>query len=183
MTCIVGIAHEGKVILGADSAGVGGLDLRIRRDRKVFRNGELILGGTTSFRMLQLLEFGLVPPPIIEGQEPYAYAVKSLVPAIRTTLRDGGFIKTDNGREEGGSFLVGFRGHLFAIYNDFQVAESVENVEAIGCGEGYAMGAMHAARGMAPIERLRAGLEAAATFSAGVAAPFHFLEIPEAPRG
>lgn len=183
MTCIVGIAHEGKVILGADSAGVDGLDLRIRKDRKVFRNGELIFGGTTSFRMLQLLEFELTPPPIVEGQEPYAYAVKALVPSIRATLKSGGFAKIDSGREEGGSFLVGFRGHLFAIYNDFQVAESTENFEAVGCGEGYAMGAMHALRSADPLDRLKAGLEAAAAFSAGVAPPFHFFEIPEASHG
>jgi len=182
MTCIVGIAHEGKIILGADSAGVGGWDLRIRKDRKVFLNGGLIIGGTSSFRMLQLLQFNLSPPAIVEGQQPFEYAVKALVPAIRETLKSGGYATTVNGRDEGGVFIVGFRGSLFTIHSDFQVAECIDDITAVGCGESYAMGAMHALRGVAdPMARLQAGLDAAVTFSTGVAGPFHFVELPAKP--
>jgi hypothetical protein len=39
------------------------------------------------------------------------------------------------------------------------------------------MGAMHALHDAEPMQRLRAGLEAAATFSVGVAAPFNFIEL------
>lgn len=181
MTCIVGIAHEGKVILGADSAGTGGYDQRIRRDRKVFKNGELIFGFTSSFRMGQLLQFALSPPPINEGQEPYEYAVKALVPAIRDTLKAGGWAKARDGQEEGGVFLVGFRGRLFRIDCDYQVGEGIESFEAVGYGENYAMGAMHALSNAEPMTRLQAGLDAAATFSAGVSGPFHFVELPAKP--
>lgn len=184
MTCIVGMAHEGSVIIGADSAGADGwLNRRIRSDRKVFTNGHLIFGFTSSFRMGQLLQFELTPPPVIEGQAPYEYAVKALVPAIRRTLREGGWIKTERGHDEGGLFLVGFRGHLFRIDGDFQVGESTEAYESVGCGDCYAMGAMHAAHALAPKDRLLAGLEAAAKFSAGVAGPFNFVEILPARTG
>jgi ATP-dependent protease HslVU (ClpYQ) peptidase subunit len=178
MTCIVGIAHEGKVILGADSAGTGGYDQRIRRDRKVFKNGELIFGFTSSFRMGQLLEFALSPPPIIEGQDAYAYAVKALVPAIRDALKIGGWAKVRDGQEEGGVFLVGFRGRLFTVHSDYQVGEDVGALAAVGCGDAYALGAMHALPDADPMTRLQAGLDAAATFSAGVSGPFHFVELP-----
>ncbi len=177
MTCIVGIASGGKVYLGADSAGTGGYDQRIRRDRKVFTNGPLILGLTSSFRMGQLLEFNLTPPPIVEDQEPFAYAVRSLVPAIRQTLKDGGFARIDSGRETGGVFLVGFRGRLFTIYEDFQVGEDLGDIAAVGCGDAYAMGAMHALPNAEPRARMQAGLDAASTFSAGVSGPFHFVEL------
>lgn len=184
MTCIVGIAHEGKVILGADSqAGDYAFNRRVRADRKIFRNGELVFGFTTSFRMGQLLQFGLTPPPINEGQPAYEYAVKSLIPAIRETFRSGGFMRLKDNREEGGQFLVGFRGHLFMVDVDFQVGESVDSFEAVGCGDCYAMGAMHASADRPPLERLEAGLRAAAKFSSGVAEPFHFLTIPEASNG
>lgn len=176
MTCIVGIAHKGQVILGADSAGADGwLNRRIRTDRKIFINSGIVFGFTTSFRMGQLLQHELTPPPVLEGQEPYQYAVKQLVPAIRTTLRAGGWLKNKDGREEGGTFLVGFRGHLFSIHDDLQVGESTACFEAVGCGDAYAMGAMHAASHLPPKDRLLAGLEAAASFSAGVAGPFHFI--------
>jgi ATP-dependent protease HslVU (ClpYQ) peptidase subunit len=177
MTCIVGIVHEGKVILGADSAGVSSYAKVIRRDRKVFRNGELIFGFTSSFRMGQLLEFNLTPPPINEKQEAYNYAVKSLVPAVRDTLRVGGYTRINNGQEEGGVFLVGFRGRLFTIYSDFQVAESLDGIASVGCGEAYALGAMYTLSKETPMIRLQAGLDAAAFFSAGVSGPFHFIEL------
>lgn len=177
MTCIVGIVDGGKVIIGADSAACSGLDRRTRVDRKAFVNGELIFGGTTSFRMLQLLQFALTPPPIIEGRDPYSYAVRDLVPAIRQCMKDGGWSKAENGREEGGTFLVGFRGHLFSVHSDYQVAEEVDGIASCGCGESYAMGAMHALKGKPAQERLQAGLDAAVHFSAGVAPPFHFVEL------
>lgn len=195
MTCIVGIAVNGAVILGADSAGVDGhWNRRVRADRKVFKNGELIFGFTTSFRMGQLLEHNLTPPAIQEGMEPYAYAVKLLIPEIRNTLRAGGFMRTESGVEAGGVFLVGFRGSLFRIDSDFQVGESTEKFEAVGCGEAYAMGAMNmayeaafrqpevrslVAESDADLARvvLQKGLDAAARFSAGVAGPFHFVQL------
>lgn len=197
MTCIVGIAVNGAVILGADSAGVdGNWNRRVRADRKVFKNGELIFGFTTSFRMGQLLEHNLTPPAIQEGMEPYAYAVKLLIPEIRNTLRAGGFMRTESGVEAGGVFLVGFRGSLLRIDSDFQVGESTEKFEAVACGDAYAMGAMHIAYDQAfrKPQRLtpdsfmdsdqsaaqlvlQAGLNAAARFSAGVAGPFHFVQL------
>lgn len=200
MTCIVGIAINGTVIIGADSAGVdGNWNRRVRADRKVFKNGELIFGFTSSFRMGQLLEHNLTPPAIVEGQEPYAYAVKQLIPEIRNTLRAGGFMKTDSGVEHGGVFLVGFRGSLFRVDSDFQVGESTEKFESVGCGEAYAMGAMHVAHERAfraPVSAnemrltdvdmarhvLECGLKAAATFSAGVSAPFHYVQLDAKPR-
>ena len=38
MTCIVGIATAGKVFMGGDSAGVGGYDLTLQANPKVFVN-------------------------------------------------------------------------------------------------------------------------------------------------
>lgn len=51
MTCIVGIVDNGKVYMGADSLGVGGLSKRVRKDPKLFRVGEFVFGYTSSFRM------------------------------------------------------------------------------------------------------------------------------------
>ena len=63
MTCIVGMLNKGKVIIGADSAGVSGLDVQIRKDPKVFITGEFVIGCTTSFRMIELLQFSLKIKP------------------------------------------------------------------------------------------------------------------------
>lgn len=61
-TCIAGIADESGVYLIGDSAGSNArFQTTIRNDVKVFKNGPMILGGTTSFRMLQLLRFMKIP--------------------------------------------------------------------------------------------------------------------------
>ena len=62
MTCIAAAIDEKEMVVGGDSAGVGGWGLDLRADPKVFRNGPLVIGGAGSFRMLQLLQFELSVP-------------------------------------------------------------------------------------------------------------------------
>ena len=66
MTCIVGYLDKKtkKVTIGGDSAGVAGLDITIRKDEKVFKVDNFIIGCTSSFRMIQLLRFSFKPPEI-----------------------------------------------------------------------------------------------------------------------
>lgn len=174
MTCIVGLAHEGRVIIGADSAGVAGLDMTVRADRKVFRNGNFIMGFTSSFRMGQLLAVKLSPPHYHPDVEPWRYMVDNFVEAARTTLRNGGFMSKHNDVEEGGHFLVGFRGRIFSIESDFQVGERVEGFDAAGCGAPFALGSLAETSGIYdPVERVRNALIVAERFSAGVRGPFH----------
>ncbi len=182
MTCIVGIKKDsGEVIIGADSAGVGGLDLRVRAPHsKLIRNGGLLMGCTTSFRMIDLLRHHFTAPGVYEDQKPIDYIVKSVIPAIRTCFKDGGFASKESERERGGTFLIGFRGELFTIYDDYQVAQSADNFAACGCGEAYAIGSLYSTHGLdnqQPIDRLSLALQAAETYSAGVRGPFDFLTL------
>src|SRR4051812_40219218 len=108
MTCIVGLAHEGKVFIGGDSAGVARYDLMVRADRKVFRNGDFIMGFTTSFRMGQLLAVKFKPPRYHPDEDVWHFMVDSFVEDARGCLASGGFAKKDNNVESGGTFLVGF---------------------------------------------------------------------------
>ncbi|MFI2358160.1 hypothetical protein OG582_11910 [Streptomyces anulatus] len=88
MTVIVGLVHKGRVHLGADSAGVSGLQLTVRRDPKAFRNGPYALGFTTSFRMGQLLRFAFEPPQPTGDLD--RFMVTTWTDALRACLRDGG---------------------------------------------------------------------------------------------
>lgn len=171
MTCIVAVAQGGNVWMGADSAGVVGLSLRMRNDPKIYRVGKFLFGFTSSFRMGQLLGYKFNPPEQVSMSDE-KYMATVFVDELRETLKAGGFVKTDNGVESGGTFLVGYHGHIFKIYDDFQVAEAVEPYDACGCGEDIALGALFASRGLPPGERVHLALEAAQTFSAGVRAPF-----------
>lgn len=173
MTCIVGLTHPGGVVIGGDSAGVAGLDLTVRADRKVFRNGDFLMGFTSSFRMGQLLAYKLVPPTPREGHDTMRYLVTDYIDAVRDCLKAGGFARSDNSVESGGVFLVGYAGRLFQVASDYQVGESAHGYDACGCGESFALGALHANRNNPdPVARVMEALEAAEAFSAGVRRPF-----------
>jgi len=172
MTCIVGLIHNGEVLIGGDSAGVGGYDVTIRKDAKVFRRGEFLIGGTTSFRMLQLLRFRLTVAERPESMDVYEYMVTWFIDAVRECLKAGGYATKNLEVETGGQFLVGYQGRLFKVDNDYQVGESVESYAACGCGEPYALGALWASADDSAHRRVERALTAASNFSAGVRAPF-----------
>ncbi len=173
MTCIAGVAHKGKVYIGGDSAAVDGYGLTVRRDVKVFRNGPFVIGFTSSFRMGQVLAHAFKPPPVPKKRADLErYMVVDFVDALRAALKEKGWATVQNGREEGGCFLVGVAGRLFRIDNDFQVGEARDGVDAVGCGFAVAQGALHVTRHLKPEARVRAALKAAERWNGGVRAPF-----------
>lgn len=177
MTCIAGVVDSsGNVFIGGDSAGVGGLDLDIRADMKVFRNGPFLFGFTTSFRMGQLLRWSFVPPERPGIMDPEQFMCTTFIDAVRKCLQTGGFATKKEDAELGGTFIVGYQGRLFTIHEDYQVAETLCGYTACGCGESYAKGSLHSTQYNADLggyERVRRALEAAEAHSAGVRGPFH----------
>lgn len=182
MTCIVGIREGGRVWIGGDSAGVGGLDMTVRADVKVFQNGPLLMGFTTSFRMGQLLRYSMSVPTPSEGEDVFAFMVTKVVNSIRDCLKSGGWASRDKDQEIGGHFLVGYRGRLFSIQGDYQVGERVDGFEACGCGESFALGSLAETDGRPPADRIARALTTAERFSAGVRGPFTILSDGEPER-
>lgn len=177
MTAIVGLVHDDTVYIGGDSAGVSGLQLTVRADTKVFRNGPYLFGFTTSFRMGQLIHHALTPPAPKGRLE--RFMSTTFIDAIRDCLKQGGWARKENEREEGGTFLVGVQGRLFVVYDDYQVGQAADGYAAVGCGDQIALGALYATAGlgMPPRKRVRLALAAAERFSAGVRAPFICLAL------
>lgn len=187
MTCIVGIVENGTVVLGGDSCGattsngwLGG-DQIVMQQPKVFTNGELVIGYTTSFRMGQLLRFSLAPPPAPSVDDVDRYIHVDVLNAIRKCFADGGFGTVKDVRTEGGgTFLLGYRGRLFKVQEDFAVLESETSYDACGGGAAYALGALHAMAGfgISAAVRISSALSAASYHSTGVKPPFHLERQP-----
>lgn len=176
MTCIVGVVDNGKVFIGGDSAGVAGYSLTVRADRKVFRNGDFIMGFTSSFRMGQLLAKSFTPPKRHPDTDVYKFMVTDFIDSVRDCLKTGGYAEKHNEAEKGGTFIVGYQGRLFLIDSDYQVGEAIDGFDACGCGAEIAQGALFANPAGKPRDRLKVALEAAERFSAGVRGPFHIEE-------
>lgn len=180
MTCIVGIAQGGKVYLGGDSAGIAGFDLTIRSDPKVFRKGPFLIGYTSSYRMGQLLRFRFDPPAHHPPEmDPFEFMATTFIDAVRECLSTGGYAKKENEQEEGGCFLVGYRGVLYCVGEDYQVGIASSGFDAVGCADAAARGALYATRGDDPETRIRVSLEAAEHCNIGVRGPFVIERLDE----
>lgn len=173
MTCIAGIRIEGKgVLLGADSLGSDGDRGSVFKNRKAFRlSRDVAIGYCGSFRLGQLLEHHL-DQPVVHGDE-RTWAVKTLVPEVRNVLKDAGFVPDEEG---GNRWLLAVRDRLFIVENELAVLEPNECYTAIGSGQDFALGAMHALPRANPRQRVKAGLAAAAAYGLGVGQPFTFAE-------
>ena len=180
MTCIVGLVHDNKVYIGGDSAGVAGYDITLRRDEKVFKNGKMVFGFTTSFRMGQLLRYSLKIPAHRAGVDDFKYLCTTFMDSVMKCFKEKGFAKVKNNEEEGGTFLLGYKGKLYQVCGNFQVGQSFLPYDSVGCGYAYALGTMRAlteVENMTPEEKIIAALECAEHFSAGVKSPFKIIGV------
>lgn len=192
MTCIVGLIDEksNNVVIGGDSAAVAGHDVSIVSHPKVFKNGDFVFGCTTSFRMMQLIQFKFIPPMYnnrvgfnwgVENstgidEELLKYMATLFVDELRKCMEAGGFLYVENKQESGGQFLVGYKNRLFKINSDFSVLEYSDGYCAAGVGENYALGALKIldqhCKKMSSKDKVTIALESAAYFSGGVLGPF-----------
>lgn len=173
MTCIVGLETQSGVVMGGDSASISGYDSDITKLEKVFvKDGKFLIGYTSSFRMGQLIEYKFSPPVQEEGQDDLEYLVCDFVDKLRECLKDGGYTRIDSNQEQGGYFLLGYKGKLYNISSDFQVNRSGHGFDAVGCGADYAKAVMYITKEAPPMIRIEKALEVAEVFSCGVARPF-----------
>lgn len=179
MTCIVGFIDKKnkRIIIGGDSAESNGLNLTIRKDLKVFENGDFIFGCTTSYRMIQLLQYSFNPPENIYKTDVFKYMCIDFIPSLFRCFKAGGFLQKDkNGVEIGGTFLVGYKDRLFKIQDDFQVSENIYGFDACGSGQDFALGSLYTSSSEKNAEkRVLMALEAAEYLSIGVKRPFALI--------
>jgi len=179
MTCIIGWAEKDNVWIGGDSAGVAGYFLQSRADEKVFKKGEFVFGFTTSFRMGQLIRYKLGIPKPEEGQDKDDYLHVKFLDEVMKCFKDNQYGKTKDGEFHGGTFLFGFRGQLYQVESDFQIAKVPYCFDSVGCGSELALGCLYGTKkyDLTPVQRIKLALETAQEFSAGVRKPFHIVSI------
>ena len=75
--------------------------------------------------------------------------------------------------------MFGYRGQLYQVENDFQIAKVRYHFDAVGCGSNLALGCLFGLvnQKLDPKIRIKKALEAAQEFSAGVREPFHIVSI------
>lgn len=176
MTCIASwIEPDGTIYMGAESAGTNSaFHQTIRADQKLGSYRDMLMGFCGSYRMGQLLAHGLSVPPQVEAEDDYTYLVTAFIAGVRNTFRAGGWLLSDKGVEQGGTFLVARRGRLFNVQSDFQVGEAVDNYAAVGSGGNFALGTFYSDKNkeMPPVARIISALDSACHFNAACKGPY-----------
>ena len=180
MTCIVGVVDEGRVILGADSAGSGKEnEIYSLPERKVFARGPYLFGITGSYRLGEVLHFKTELPELPKQHDLKRFLVHELVPAVADAVLKNHC--AHEGREILGprtGFLLGVRGSLWCIISDLTVFQA-GSFASMGSGRLRAYPALHAleAAGVTPAKRrLELALEATYAYTSDVRGPWQFVE-------
>ncbi len=183
MTAIVGVVHDGVVVVGSDSQ-MGGWTTKENAGPKVFLRDGVLIGVSGSIRIHNLLQYKLSVPREPAGDHPdyHSWMVCEFIPAVRTLFQDEG-INLSNENRGGdffdGGFLVGYRGHLFEVFSNYAVVEPPDGYATTGSGWAVALGALAATPHLPPRDRVRTALEATVRHAAGVGGDIHILSLPE----
>jgi len=83
----------------------------------------------------------------------------------------------DDGREQGGRFILGYEGRIYKVQEDYDLLEPEYNFTALGEGAQVALGALWALRDQKinPVHTVSRALWAASQFCAAVRPPFLIL--------
>ena len=187
MTCVVGSIDGQSVILGADSAAIGagsGSEIYTPPEPKVFVCGRYVIGVCGSYRVGQVLRYQAELPEPATSADLRSFLIRELIPAIGDLLEAKGVVGSSRaclGHKV--SMLLGYDGQLWHVSPDLTVLPEVE-FGAIGSGRLRAYAALHAlkaARVQPAQRRLELALEAAATYTATVRPPWHFVRSGDVP--
>lgn len=185
MTCIIGYLDKQNdcVWMGCDSLGSNGYSKAVESTAKAFHNDimkNVVIGGTTTFRHLDLLRYSDKLFEKLEVYEPihidHKYMVTKFIPRIIILFKEG--ILHENDKDKGASFIVGIDGKLFEIQNDYSVLEPKDGMCAVGCGCTAAMGSLYTTRDnelLSIPDKISKALEAAEHLLCGVQRPFRII--------
>lgn len=169
MSCVCAIAQKGRVYMASDSIGCADNYVIQRKDPKIFRNGQYLIGYCGSVRCGQVLQPHYFTPPD---------DILDLPDAIMAQYEEKGCLGIgESGVKRFEALLaIGYKGKCYYIMSDFQLGENEEDFIAIGSGQEYALSALWLSRSHKdPVFRLKKSIQAAAYFCTEVGGKIEML--------
>ena len=180
MTCIIGLVRDGKVYMGGDGQYLDGWHRIRSTNPKIFRLGDMLIGSDQSQRISDIIQYNFDPGPD-KCEDPADFFVQDFIPTLQNDLEEfGAKQRSQEGTDKmEAAIMIGYKGRLFVIGEDFALSQIASDYEAIGAGARYARGYLYAMRetSNSPEKLIGGALECAAHFSAAVSEPFTILEI------
>jgi hypothetical protein len=127
--------------------------------------------------MIDIIQWSFDIPDHDPRDSDEKYVRTTFINALRAAFKEYGFLTLENNQDTGGCFLFGYKGQLYGIEEDFQVAQYSDSYFAVGSGGNFALGALFATKEveMEPEERVLVALQAAEAHNTCVRAPFLVL--------
>ena len=181
MTCIAAIAQDGIVYMAGDSAAsepnAGGITTVT--SPKIFIKDEYLIGYAGSFRMGKFIqytvEFPKLPSWAKGGAKLDEFMNGTVSPSIRKQVREH---ELEQSEKEGFGLVIGIRGSIFEVDEEWAAYENIRNYTAIGSGGDIAIGSLYSTNKWGNAKkRLQTAMEASALYNSYVSAPFTLLEI------
>lgn len=176
MTCIIGVANDGKVYIGGDRSGVDGWQKLNNAQPKVFKVGkDMLFGWTGSARCMQIVQHEYTPTPNVTSRSDYGYLCATVAEELRNLFTARGIVGKNDDHEDifDGAFLIGYHGNLYRLSNNFQVNHLKRGYDGIGSGSPFALGALVAGNYKDdPIVSMISALKAAEVLCVDVSSPF-----------
>lgn len=189
MTCIVAVAENGVVTMGADSLVAEGWQINAYSAplAKIIRREGMLIASSGASRIAQAVAFDLELTDEIlpEPSDPVRYLVRIFIPALRDCLWRNGCLQNESGVNRAYAdgtdtgFVIGMAGRVFLIYPAFDLMENTLGYVASGSGAEVALGAVYASRlhGNSSRQQVMNGLRAASEFIMGIREPFVVEEL------
>ena len=159
MSCIIAIAEEDAIYIGADGQATSeNGEIRPIFCNKLIVNGDYVFGYTGSIRSGQILKSTIFDPPD---------DINLLGEYIRMLYKESGLvIQGDSGDQCSSNLIIIHKGKIYEMLIDFQINEPFYDFLAVGSGSNYAFGSLHSCSniGLTAEERILLALDAAIEF-------------------
>lgn len=141
MTTILGVQHDQGFVIAAESQVTEADRPFYHSDvKKIVEIGDYVIAGAGMSRFCDIIQYGW-EPPAYDGSDPYRFMVSQFIPSMRLKHKETGYrLKPD----ESFKFIVGLRGKLYYIADDYSVLRTQHGLYGIGSGSELAMGAYEA---------------------------------------
>ena len=180
MTCIIGYKNQKGFCVGGDSLDTEGSDIIVRKDPKVFKNGQFLFGCTYSWRMIQILMTAdFSPLNRTLGKDDFKFMAGEFIDFIIELFKEKEFKPDIDPEYICGMFIVGYNNNLYTVKDNYEVAIPEDNFMAVGSGFRYALGAMNILvaewPNLDPEIVITKALETAEKYTSNVQGPFHCI--------
>ncbi len=177
MTTIIGIRHEGGVLMAADRQVSGWYEQNTLRHAKMFERNNMLIGVCGTLRVAQLIQYHMTLRAMYENETPMSFLTGAFSDALSEVTEK---YKVADGANYGG--LLALKGELYTFDYTKTVCQAVHGYEADGSGASIARGALAATEVIRDLDvRAQRVMEIAARHDLYTSAPFDIMrqEKPE----